>query len=307
MSSDLEAGAPADVPAPPVLVRATPSSELVSAWTLVLEALSIPHQIVRRDPWFELWVNGADQPRAEAALAAYDRDRREEANAVMPAVPDQGRSAAGIGFVIAIAAFYWVTGARDGGDPGHWFARGAAIAEKIVSGELWRAVTALTLHADPSHVAGNAVAALIFVSALGRWVGGGVALLLTLLGGIAGNLTVAFLYRGGHNSIGASTATFAALGILGGLQVVRWLRGRTFPGSRRRALSVIAACLGVFAMLGVGERVDVLAHLFGLAAGLVIGAATGYFARPPLPRWLDLACGVLTVAVIAGAWVLAFR
>ena len=129
MSSDLEAGAPANVPAPPVLVRATPSSELVSAWTLVLEALGIPHQIVRRDPWFELWVTAASKPRAEAALAAYDRDRREEASAVMPAVPDQGRSAAGVGFVVAIAAFYWVTGARDGGDRGHWFEHGAAIAE----------------------------------------------------------------------------------------------------------------------------------------------------------------------------------
>ena len=38
---------------------------------------------------------------------------------------------------------------------------------------------------------------------------------------------------------------------------------------------MIAACLGVFAMLGVGAKngtTDVLAHLVGLVAGLVIGA-----------------------------------
>ena len=46
-------------------------------------------------------------------------------------------------------------------------------------GAWWRAVTALTLHADVWHVVGNAVASLVFVSAIGRWLGSGLGALST--------------------------------------------------------------------------------------------------------------------------------
>ena len=123
-----------------------------------------------------------------------------------------------------------------------------------------------------------------------------------------GNLLVAFFYRGAHISVGASTAIFGALGVLGGLQFVRWLAGRRAPGGRRRALSVIAACLGVFAMLGVGAKngtTDVLAHLFGMASGLVLGLLAGRFVRLPVPRLVGLLIGLASVSLLAGAWALA--
>jgi hypothetical protein len=56
---------------------------------------------------------------------------------------------------------------------------------------------------------------------------------------VAGNLLVALAYGSHHNSVGASTATFGALGLLGGLQVVRWLRGGSPLGRRRRVLSIV--------------------------------------------------------------------
>ena len=156
-------------------------------------------------------------------------------------------------------------------------------------------------------MAGNAVAALIFVTAVGRWLGSGVALLLTLLTGVAGNLLVALAYGAHHNSVGASTATFGALGLLGGLQVVRWLRGGSALGRRRRVLSIVAACLGVFAMLGVGERSDVLAHLFGLGIGLVLGAAVGRGVQLPLPARVRHGAGALAAGRAGRCWWLAFR
>src|SRR5229473_2344802 len=51
---------------------------------------------------------------------------------------------------------FTVTGTPAAGSP--WFERGAAAAGRILAGEPWRAVTALTLHADVVHVVGNAVA-----------------------------------------------------------------------------------------------------------------------------------------------------
>jgi membrane associated rhomboid family serine protease len=108
--------------------------------------------------------------------------------------------------------------------------------------------------------------------------------------------------------VGASTATFGAFGALGGLQLVRWLRGRPgLPGfvRRRQALAVLAACLGVFAMLGVGERSDVLAHLFGLLVGLLLGVVTGRLVRAPLPFVAQTALGAGAAAALALAWILA--
>jgi membrane associated rhomboid family serine protease len=105
--------------------------------------------------------------------------------------------------------------------------------------------------------------------------------------------------------VGASTAAFGALGILGGLQLVRRYRFTAQFDRRRRALTVVAACLGLFAMLGVGERTDVVAHLAGLVVGLLVGVITGrWLRRPPgaLGQWLLAAASAL---VVVGCWLLA--
>jgi membrane associated rhomboid family serine protease len=301
--ADSEAGTPLTP------LRSTANVELMDAWALVLASQGIDHLVERNpgDSGLTLWTAEADRERAAKALALADRDRHELASAELAPAPDQGPSAAGLAFVAVIAAFYLVTGPRDGADRGRWFHEGSAVAERILGGEAWRATTALTLHADPSHVAGNALAALIFVTAVGRWLGSGVALLLTLLTGVVGNLLVALVYGSHHNSVGASTATFGALGLLGGLQVVRWLRGGSGLGRRRRVLSIVAACLGVFAMLGVGERSDVLAHLFGLGTGLALGVAVGRGVRLPLPAVVRHGAGALAAGLLVACWWLAFR
>jgi rhomboid protease GluP len=289
-------------------LRATGNQELADGWALVLESQAIPNHLERHDSAIALWVPDQDRARAERSLAAYDRERRAEAAAVFPAVPDQGWSAAGLAMVVVLGAFFWVTGGRDDGDPGRWFREGTASAELIRHGQAFRTITALTLHADAAHLFGNAVATLIFVSAAGRWLGSGLALLATLGAGALGNLLVALSYGSQpHHSVGASTATFGALGLLGGLQIVRWIRQGRAHGGRRRVMAVIAACMGVFAMLGVGEKSDVRAHLFGLAAGVLLGMGLGRFLALPMPMRRSHLCGLLAAVALAGAWALAFR
>jgi rhomboid protease GluP len=299
-----------------VPLRAAADNATAEAWGFVLDALGIVNQVDLIDGRFVLWVAEPERARAEAALRAQDAEARERAVAVVPAPLDQGRSAAGVAMVIVLAAFYYVAGSREAGDLGGWFARGASSAEAIVRhGQWYRAFTALTLHADALHILTNSIATLIFVTALGRWLGGGLALLLTLLAGGLGNLAVAYSYGSGHNSVGASTATFGALGLLGGLQIVRWLRGRRVQGARRRAITVVAACLGIFAMLGAGDRsdvygnlqIDVRAHLLGLGAGLALGAAVGVLTRRPLGWLAQIASGSLAGLLLATVWRLAWR
>lgn len=295
----------AEVPTEAV-VRAAPDRGQAEGVSLVLEAMDIPNRVVPTEEGFAVVVPPRMVAPAIAALEAQDREAREALLQEI-AAPDHGPSFVGVAMAITLLAFFVVSGRRDGPDLGGWFRLGSAVAQSIVHQyELWRAVTALTLHADVMHLAGNAVASLVFVTALGRWLGGGVALLATLLAGVAGNLVTAFIYSSSHNSVGASTATFGALGLLGGLQFVRRFRDASV-GRLRRALLGVAAALGLLAMLGMGERSDVVAHATGLGFGVLFGVGLGLFVRRPVRPLGQTLCLLATVSLISGAWLLAFH
>jgi Uncharacterized membrane protein (homolog of Drosophila rhomboid) len=295
----------AEVPAE-AAVRVSPDRAQAEAWDFVLEAVVIPHRVGLTEEGWAVLVPPQLVATALAALDAADQEASEKP-AREPQAPDHGRSLVGLAAAVTIAAFFWVSGPRAGADAGGWFRVGSGVAGPIVHGQWWRAVTALTLHSDVSHVAGNAVAFLVFLSALGRWLGGGLALFATLLAGAAGNLLTAYVYGSPHNVVGASTATFAALGLLGGLQFLRRYSARTVGRFKRAFLLGIAASLGLFAMLGVGERSDMLAHASGLAFGLGFGLLLGHFVRRSVKLPAQAICLIATVVTVAGAWLLAFR
>jgi membrane associated rhomboid family serine protease len=286
-------------------VRVSPSRAQAEAWDFVLEAVGIPHRVGLAEEGWAVLVPPALVGTALAALDASDREA-SEGPAREPQAPDHGRSYVGMAAAVTIAAFFWVSGPRNGPDVGGWFRVGSGVAADIVHGQWWRVVTALTLHSDFMHVTGNAVAFIVFLSALGRWLGGGLALLATLLAGAAGNLLTALVYGNPHNVVGASTATFAALGLLGGLQFLRRFRAPTV-GRLKRAFLGVAASLGLFAMLGVGERSDMMAHAAGLGFGLGFGLLWGHLVRRPVKQPGQALCLIATVVVVAGAWLLAFR
>ena len=294
----------AEVPAE-AAVRVSPSREQAEAWDFVLEAVGITHRVGLTEEGWAVLVPPPCVATALAALDAADREASEEP-VREPQAPDHGPSFVGLAAAATIAAFFWVSGPRNGADAGGWFRVGSGVAGLIVHGQWWRAVTALTLHSDIMHVAGNAVAFIVFLTALGRWLGGGLALFATLLAGVAGNLLTALVYGSPHDVVGASTATFAALGLLGGLQFLRRFRAPTV-GRLKRAFLGVAASLGLFAMLGVGERSDMMAHAAGLGFGLGFGLLWGHLVRRPVKQPGQALCLIATVVVVAGAWLLAFR
>ena len=288
------------------MLRETPDRRRAEAWSLVLEALAIPHRLAPGAAGWSVSVEDEWSGRAGEALDAHDREQREarEAVAADPAPPDLGPSASALLVPLGLVGFFLLSGPRGASDG---FRAGSALASRLLHGEPWRAVTALTLHADLAHVAGNAVALAVFLSALARWLGAGPAWFLTVLAGAAGNVATAAVHDPRHDSVGASTAAFAAVGLLGALQIVRRLRQPRVLPRRRRALDVVAACLGLFAMLGVGERSDVVAHVMGLGAGLALGLAVAWRLRGSPARPWRLGQGGLAVAVVLGSWALAFR
>jgi membrane associated rhomboid family serine protease len=211
---------PGENPLNAVLVRETPDFTQAQDWSVVLAAAGITHDLRTIDGAFRILVDFGDLDAAESALEGFDseaRQEREERAARTPDEPDAPRSTLGLWAALLLLSFHLVAGAWEAQEPSRWFAVGTASADAILHGQWWRAVTALTLHADLLHLFGNVVASLIFVSAVGRALGPGLGAMAIVLAAAAANLLTAAIHRTGFVSIGASTATFAALGIMAGV------------------------------------------------------------------------------------------
>jgi membrane associated rhomboid family serine protease len=266
-------------------------------WVLVLTAAGIPHAVAVDGTSWTVLVAADAAARAQAALAAYDEESRETAPA--PAEPRPYPWMSGVTLGLVLLAFFAMTGPPAVGP--RWFERGAAAAGRVVGGEPWRAVTALTLHADALHVAGNAVATAVLVPPLVQRLGGGAALCLVLLAGAAGNVLATLGHEAAHGAVGASTATFGALGSLAAL---RLLPGGPAGRSRKR-WTVPATALLLLVMLGTGRNTDIIAHATGLLAGAALGLAAGSgLRRPPGPA-VQWALGVLAALAVVACWALA--
>jgi len=250
---------------------------------------------------FAIEVAPEDAERAARVLAAYERENRARDAPPEPEPSAEGSAFAGVVVAAALLIFFRVTGPRDPAVV--WFERGSADAERILAGELWRAVTALTLHADLGHVLANALFGALFVGAVCSALGAGVGCALVLVAGAGGNLLNAWFQASHHVSIGASTAVFGAVGLLSGMGVARWRRA---PAARRHAWVPIGAGLAILAMLGTaGTRVDLWAHGFGLLVGAILGIPIGFaLRRPPDPvvQWIF---GGAALAVLLYSWKLA--
>ena len=193
-----------------------------------------------------------------------------------------------------------------------WTDVGASSSARILEQrEWWRAITALTLHADLSHVMANIATGLLFSASLIPLLGGGVTSLLLVLCGACGNLINAWGYRSeSHASIGASTAVFSALGILVGMELIaRW--SRVESRNRWQLVVPIGAGLALLAFLGVGEentRVDFMAHWWGFCVGVAAGiVAASLPHRVAGWRYVQALAGSAAVILLAGCWALALR
>lgn len=259
--------------------------------SLVLDQEGVPHELrALGDEQWSLTIGDADAERAEAALQAFEREnpllvKRPRAQ---PA-PSEG-VATGVIFGLAILAFHIWTG-PESDNP--WFVRGSADAARIVGGEWWRAISALTLHADAGHAAGNALLGGLLLALLARRVGAGLAAWAMLLSGVLGTLAAAEFMRRQFVSVGASTAVFGALAELAALQAAD-------PDERRRAWIPLGAGLALLGFLGSSKRADLAGHLCGFAAGVAIG-----FVVARLPRLRSrtaqsaLACAAACIPVVA--------
>ncbi len=145
-------------------------------------------------------------------------------------------------------------------------------AAMVEGGEWWRPFTSLFLHADAAHLLGNVAIGGIFCVMVAKTLGAFRAWPLILLGGTLGNALNAWLrYPGGFESIGASTATFAALGILVGSSCRLAWRHRSYREFRPLLAPLLAGLLMLAWYGSGGENTDVAGHFLGWSSGVLLG------------------------------------
>lgn len=223
---------------------------------------------VRAEPeGYVLEVETDDAGPIERELALYE----EEASQPQPLPEAVGHSPGlevAMLWVLALGFVFY----RQMVDPGITDRFMNSTVDVLQQGEWWRPLTALFLHADAEHLMGNIMIGgffcLMVATAFGRWKGWG----LILFSGYLGNLLNAWLHAPGpFHSLGASTATFGALGLVVGHGIVGVLRSHRMR-DLKRILVPLGVGLGLFGWFGIGGAdTDVSAHLLGAGCGVLLG------------------------------------
>lgn len=267
--------------------------------SLVLAAMDIAYSVERT--WWGWYVRVPDTEESEARrqLALYEQEQRPSPSPVKALPPRAGAKLGVLAYVAVLLTVFLLQGRYAFGID--WTLAGRVDVAAIRAGEYWRAVTALTLHRDAFHLLSNLAFGGIFAALLGGRIGGGVAWLAILLAGASGNWLNALVQQPEHLSVGASTAVFAALGLLATYFSVP---GRLNRETWARRWAPIVGGLWVLTWLGTGDaRTDVVAHLTGFIAGLLMGILLG---RVPAPKHRDPAlqwlAGLIGMGVVLGAW-----
>lgn len=268
---------------------------------LVLTARNLPFQRQSGPQGWELWVPLADAPAAAHELTLYRHENLKPVGGTRP-VEEVAAGRAGVIWYVAtlLAVFFALHTFLFDLD---WLAAGRLEAGPLLHGEWWRAVTALTVHVELGHLLGNLAFGAFYGYFVGRYLGVGVGWLAVLLAAGSANALNAWVESPAHRSIGASTAVFAALGMLA---TYTWRRGYLRGTHWRARIAPIIASIGLLAFTGTaGENTDLGAHLFGFIAGLATGLALARFASV---EWLrtprvQRAAGTLAALLLVAAWV----
>jgi rhomboid protease GluP len=263
---------------------------------LVLLAVGITCIMTQDAGGYALLVDGRDVARAQGELRRYADENRPA-----PVAPVAILHPGALGWSLVAMAVMWLIALASSR---HWLGRdwidsGALVSLPVQAGAWWRAVCALTLHTNIAHLAANTGFGLLFGAACAALYGPGVGWLLILASGALANLAEAYALPGA-SAIGASTAVFAALGLV----AARAPLGRRGVRLGHGAHAAIVAAALLLALIGTGDdHTDIAGHALGFAAGLAAGLAL----RPirVFPPSLQRICGGVSLAVVGGCWALA--
>ncbi len=260
-----------------------PDAKLVKELSLVLQSVGIPHRVVgnQHQRWIVVPAERARDALEE--LSVYHGENVGRRGRERKLAIHGGATTHVLLWAALLCLFHVLAQAHALGVD--WRSVGRVDGAGIGHGEVWRSITALSLHADLTHLASNLVFGGLFVALLCQVLGGGPTWLVLLGAGAAGNLVNALVVGSSLRSLGASPAVFAALGALTAVQFLRKL-----VSARARMARWIPLVAGVLLLgwNGMGsarldpwdgltreatDTTDVGAHVAGFACGFLAGFA----------------------------------
>lgn len=269
---------------------------------LVLHSLSIPYEMLRDGSRASLAVPAEFGERARYEIWQYEQEnRRPRAPPARVRFEYRDGVPGVVAYVVVVCLAAWFAGESAFGRD--WLANGRIDGALIRQGEWWRLFTALTLHSGPRHLIGNLGFGIAFGFLAGRLAGSGVAWFAIVTASAAANAVNTLLLDSAHRSIGASTAVFAALGLVSGFV---W-RGRLMVQDRwAYRIGPIVGGVALLAFTGTGdESTDVGAHLLGFVCGFGAGLLLTRLPDRAFSRHVQLVCGITALALPAAAWLAA--
>jgi rhomboid protease GluP len=289
-------------PTPESAVVFRGSKLLCHEYSLVLEARGIEHETAEDESSWVLRVPAGLRHRAYEELGRYSVERGVKRSIPEAVQPHPGAALGVFAYVlILLLTAYCAGNASFGAD---WLSQGSLDAG--ARGEWWRAVTALTLHLDQEHLLGNVLFGAVAGIAASRLLGAGVAWASILGAAVLANYTEILISPITHRAVGASTAVFAALGMLSGMA---WRQRLTLRERLWYRWAPLIAGICLLTLLGAGSaHVDVLGHGLGFLFGLGVGWV---YVRSGVPNnrnpRVQLIAGLGAVLLVGTAWAFALR
>lgn len=271
---------------------------------LVLISLNIPNEILTNNMGYTLIVPRDVSEKAKYEIWQYDTENQPIKRQKPRLVPEFQNALPGIvAYVVVICVVAWLAG--ESALNRNWVSVGRVDGELIRQGEWWRTLTALTLHSGFRHLAGNIGFGALFGLLAGRLFGSGLTWLCVLMASGLANAINTLLLISSHRSIGASTAVFAALGLVAGFV---W-RAKLMAQDRwSYRLGPIVGGIALLAYTGTGgPDTDIGAHLAGFVCGFGFGMLLTLLRNIPSTRSFQLICGATAIAILATSWIIALR
>ena len=268
---------------------------------LVLTSLQIPYTLVDDANTCALLVPVQFSARAADELRLYDEENPPVFATPVQKIENYDPLPGLVGYVLVVCLVAGMAGFSFFDT--NWLVAGRVDGELIRNGELWRLFTALTLHSGIKHLLGNLVFGVFFGLFAGRLLGSGVGWLAIVVAAAVANGINAMLLDPGHRAIGASTAVFAALGIVAGYV---WQGQHMAQGRWSTRYGPIVGGLALLMFTGTGgPNTDVGAHLLGFVCGFGSGMLLTRASPILSNRKIQLQSGMLAIALISVSWIVA--
>lgn len=161
--------------------------------------------------------------------------------------------------------------------PNSWFFENlSGVNLYIMEGEYWRLITPTFIHSGFTHMLFNSFSLVLFGPALERILGSGRFLFVYLLSGFIANVATLLLEPLTYTHVGSSGAIFGLFGYY--LSLIMFRKQLL---SKQNSQIILTLCVVSLIMTFLQPNINVIAHLFGLLGGFLLGAIP-YFNKKDL-------------------------